>query len=138
MVEAPNFLMIFAASQWVMAIIGTSIFISLIWRAPVAAPLEWPEITNKSGLRALTLVRVAAMSLRSRGSLSSMTTFMPYFFRSSSTPARTSNENGSFSNAKATFRSEGFLPFFIAISAASAIELARYCSDVDRTAKMYL
>ena len=121
-----------------MAIIGTLIFISLIWRAAVAAPLECPEITSRSGLSALTLVNVAAMSLRSRGSLSSITAFMPYFFKSSITPARTSSENGSFSKAKATLTLEGFLPFFLAISAASAIELAKYCSEVDRTAKMYL
>ena len=129
---------IFAASQWVIAIIGTSIFSSLIWRAAVAAPLEWPEMTSRSGFSALTLVRVAEMSERSRGILSSTTTCMPNFFMSSSTPARTSSEKGSFSNTSATRTSLGLLPSFSAISAASAIELARYCSEVDSTAKRYL
>ncbi len=59
------------------------------------------------------------MSFRSRGILSSMTIFMPYFLASSTTPARTSSENGSFSNAMAIFTSDAFLPFFSAISAAS-------------------
>ncbi|KKK73037.1 hypothetical protein LCGC14_2897870, partial [marine sediment metagenome] len=76
----------------VMAMTGTSTRISLIWRPAVAAPLEWPESSRISGLTALTLVSVAEMSLRSRGILSSMTTFMPYFLRSSRTPARTSCE----------------------------------------------
>ena len=95
-------------------------------------------MTRRSGFNALTLVSVADMSDRSRGSLSSMTIFMPYFEVSSITPARTSSENGSFSKAKATFTSCGCLPFFLAISAANVIALARYCSDVDSTAKMYL
>ena len=45
-----------------------------IWRAAVAAPFEWPETTNTSGFSAFTLVRVAEMSLKSRGILSSVIT----------------------------------------------------------------
>ena len=135
---APNLSVTLAASQWVMATIGTSTFISLIWRTAVAAPLEWPETIRMSGLSALALVRVADMSERSRGSLSSMTIFMSYFLASSTTPARTSSEKGSFSKAIAILRSEGFLPSFSACSAASAMALARYCSEVESTAKRYL
>lgn len=65
-----------AASQCVRAIIGTSMFISPIWRTAVSAPLEWPETTSRSGLSAFTLVSVADMSERSRGSWSSMTICM--------------------------------------------------------------
>ena len=48
-----------------------------------------------------------------------------------------SSENGSFSTAMATFTDDGSLPLSLAFSAASAMAEARYCSDVERTAKMY-
>ena len=57
---------------------------------------------------------------------------------SSITPARTSSEKGSFSNAMAILTSLRFLPALSAISAASWIALARYCSEVDSTANRYL
>ena len=78
------------------------------------------------------------MSDRSRGSCSSITTFMPYLAASSDTPARISSENGSFSTAIATLTEDGLLPFFSAISAARVIAEARYCSEVDSTANRYL
>ena len=133
----PNLLVRSADSQWVIATSGTSTFSSAIWRAAVVAPLVWPETTSRSGLSAFTLVSVADMSERSRGSLSSMTMSMPYFFASSTTPARTSSENGSFSKAMAMRTSPGFLPLCLATSAARSIALFRYCSEVDSTANRY-
>ena len=59
------------------------------------------------------------------------------YYDDESTPARTSRENGSFSNAMPIFRLFGFLPFFFASSAARSITGARYCSEVESAAKMY-
>ena len=87
-----------------------------------------------SGFIALTLVSVVDMSDRSAGSWSSIITFMPYSLILSITPARTSIENGSPSNAKAIFTLFGSDDF----SAAKSIAVARYCSDVDSTANRYL
>ena len=136
--SAPNFLISFAASQCVTAIMGTLTFISVIWRPSVAAPLECPETTRRSAFKALAFRRVGVISLKSLGSLSSITIFNPCFLTSSITPARISRENGSFSNAMATLTSPGDFPFFLLITAASPIELARYCSEVESTANRYL
>ena len=65
------------------------------------------------------------MSLSSGGSLSSITTCMPYFSVSSITPSRTSSENGSFSTAIATVTSDGSLPAASACSAASLMASRR-------------
>jgi hypothetical protein len=50
-----NFSWTLAASQCVIAIIGTLTFISSIWRAAVAAPFEWPEMIRTSGFKAFDL-----------------------------------------------------------------------------------
>ena len=87
---------------------------------------------------AFVLVRVIDISAKSAGNLSSITIFIPYFFAASTTPARTSSENGSFSKAIATLTEEGSLPAALALAAANSIAGAKYCSDVERTAKRYL
>ena len=76
----------------------------------MAAPFEWPETNKMSGLSALNFVKVADMSDKSAGNLSSITIFILYFFATSRTPARTSSEKPSFSNAMPIRRSDGDLP----------------------------
>ena len=132
---SPNLPTTSAASQCVIAIIGTWMFCSSICRTAVAAPLECPLTISRSGLRSLTFVRIALMSDRSRGNCSSTTVFMSNLAASSSTPARMSSEKGSFSTATATLTEEAGLPLASAISAASATADARYCSEVESTAK---
>ena len=102
----------------------------------MSAPFSWPEITRTSGFKALTLVSVTDMSLSSGGSWSSITTIMPCRRTSSSTPARTSCANGSFSMASATFSLSLVLPSSPACSAARSMAGVRYWSEVDSTAKM--
>ena len=123
-----------ADSQCEMATIGAETRNSAAWRTSSTAPLEWPETSSRSGRSAFTLSSVVVMSLRSRGSLSSITTCMPWRAASSITPSRTSCENGSFSVATAIFREAGSLPSACARSAARLIASCRYCSEVDSTA----
>ncbi len=117
-----------AASQCVMPTSGTSIFISAISRAAVAAPFSWPEIISRSGLSAFTLVKKPVMSLRSFGMRSSTTAFILYFLSASTTPERTSSENGSSWKIIATLTVEGSLPAF----------LARVGCDVDDRRQIFL
>ena len=91
-----------------------------------------------SGFRAFTFVSVVDMSDKSAGSWSSIMIFMPYSLILSITPALTSIENGSPSNANATRTSDGDLKFFFLSSAAIWTAEARYCSDVESTANRYL
>ena len=123
-----------ADSQCVMATMGADAFSSAAWRTSSAAPLVWPDTSSRSGRNALTLSSVVVMSLRSRGSLSSITTCMPWRAASSITPARMSCENGSFSVATAMVSDAGSRPSACACSAARLIASCRYCSEVDSTA----
>ena len=88
-----------------------------------------------SGFSAFALASVAAISLSSGGSWSSITIWMPSPAASASTPARMSWLKGSFSKAPASFSVAGSRPSRSASSAASATALARYCSVVESTAK---